>query len=161
VKPNFVIRPAEPGEEKLILTLLHELAVYEKITDRFHITEAIVTRDYLCEKPLLQCDLAFEGDRPVGIATWYWTYASFSARRGIYLEDLYVRPDFRGRGYGKILLANLARNVKTSGGGHVDWSVLDWNKPSIDFYEGLGAKAADGWITYRLSGAALENLAES
>jgi diamine N-acetyltransferase len=161
VKPNFIIRPAKPGEETLILTLLHELAVYEKITHRFHVTEAIIRQDYFGPAPALHCDLAFEDDRPAGIATWFRTYASFSARRGIYLEDLYVRPEFRGRGYGKCLLATLAKNVKTGGGSHVDWAVLDWNKPSIDFYDGLGAKAADGWITYRLSGEALENLADT
>jgi GNAT superfamily N-acetyltransferase len=161
VKPQFLIRPAKAGDEALILKLLMELAVYEKLTALFHITEAIISRDYLCERPLLECDLAFEDDVPVGIATWYWNYASFSARRGIYLEDLFVRPDFRGRGYGKILLALLAKRVAAGGGGHVDWSVLDWNKPSIDFYESIGAKAHDGWTGYRLSGAALQDMAKA
>jgi GNAT superfamily N-acetyltransferase len=158
MQTNFVIRPARPGDAALILTLLHELAVYEKLTDRFHITEAVIARDYLCERPLLECDLAFEGDTPAGIATWYWTYASFAARRGIYLEDLFVRPQLRGRGYGKVLLANLARRARS---GHVDWAVLPWNKPSIDFYESLRAERNEGWLTYRLSGEPLEDLADS
>ncbi|HEX3672665.1 MAG TPA: GNAT family N-acetyltransferase [Rhizomicrobium sp.] len=156
---TFHVRPAKAGDETLILTLLMELAVYEKLTDRFQITEAVIARDYLCAQPLLECDLAFEGDRPVGIATWYWSYASFAARRGIYLEDLFVRPEFRGRGYGKRLLAGLAKRAMQAGGGHVDWAVLDWNKPSIDFYDGIGAKANRGWTGYRLSGAALEDMA--
>ena len=159
MKPEFHIRSAKPGDETLIVSLLHELAVYEKLTHRFEITEAVVKRDYLGEPALLHCDLAYEGDQPVGIATWYWIYASFAARRGIYLEDLFVRPGARGHGYGKRLLAGLAKRVDDAGGGHVDWSVLDWNKPSIEFYDSLGAKAHDGWIGYRLSGAALEKLA--
>ncbi|HEY2070243.1 MAG TPA: GNAT family N-acetyltransferase [Rhizomicrobium sp.] len=159
MKPDFVIRPATQGDQSLILALLHELAVYEKLTDRFLITEAIINRDYLGTPARLECDLAFEGGKPAGIATWYWTYASFAARRGIYLEDLFVRPEYRGRGYGKILLANLAKRVSAGGGGHVDWAVLDWNKPSIDFYDSLGAKNNSGWLGYRLSGEALEALA--
>ncbi len=156
MKTDFIIRPAKAGDAGLILALLHELAVYEKLQDRFHITEAVIARDYFGAQPLIACDLAFEGDKPVGVASWYRIYASFAAKRGIYLEDLFVRPEFRGRGYGKKLLATLARRAD---GGHVDWSVLDWNKPSIDFYESIGAKASNGWTVYRLSGAALEDLA--
>jgi GNAT superfamily N-acetyltransferase len=158
VKQALLIRPAGAGDEAVMLALLHELAVYEKLTDRFHITQAVIARDYLGNPALIECDLAFERDKPVGIATWYWTYASFSARRGIYLEDLFVRPEFRGRGYGKALLANLA---KRAAGGHMQWSVLDWNKPSIDFYESLGATNEKEWLIYRLTGEALEDLADS
>jgi GNAT superfamily N-acetyltransferase len=160
MNPQFTIRPAEMGDETLVLTLLYELAVYEKITDRFHITEAIIRSDYLCAQPLLNCDIAHEGDKPCGVMTWYWSYASFSAKRGIYLEDLFVRPEYRGRGYGKILLASLAKRVAAGGGGHVDWAVLDWNKPSIDFYESLGARRASEWLIYRLGGEHLEKLAQ-
>jgi GNAT superfamily N-acetyltransferase len=110
---------------------------------------------------MIECDLAFEGDMPVGIATWYWTYASFAAARGIYLEDLFVRPQFRGRGIGKALLAGLARRALKGGAGRVEWSVLDWNKPSIDFYESLRARRSGGWVVYRLEGEALEDLADS
>jgi len=141
--------------------LLHELAVYEKLTDKFRITRAVIARDYLGARPLIECDLAFDGDEPVGIATWYWTYASFAAARGIYLEDLFVRPQFRGRGIGKALLAGLARRALKGGAGRVEWSVLDWNKPSIDFYESLRARRGDGWLIYRLEGEALEDLADS
>jgi len=161
VTPNLAIRAAKAGDEELILALLHELAVYEKLTDKFRITRAVIARDYLCERPLIECDLAFEADRPVGIATWYWTYGSFAAARGIYLEDLFMRPEFRGRGYGKALLAGLAKRALKGGAGRVEWSVLDWNKPSIDFYEQLGARRGDGWLVYRLEGEALEDLADS
>lgn len=155
----FSIRRARCGDENLVLTLLRELAEYEKLLDRFHITEEIVRRDYLGERPLLNCDLAFDGDAPAGIATWYWTYHSFAARRGIFLEDLFVRPQTRGKGYGKALLSQLARNALAAHGGQVEWEVLDWNQPSIDFYESIGAKRQGGWHTYRLENEALEKMA--
>jgi diamine N-acetyltransferase len=148
------------GEEELILALLRELAEYEKLLDVFHVTAAVIRRDYLGAQPLLQCDLAFEGDAPAGIATWYWKYSSFAATRAIYLEDLFVRPAFRGRGYGKALLAHLARTAVDAGANAVDWSVLDWNQPSIDFYESIGARRHDGWYVYRLEGAAMKALGQ-
>ncbi|MGH6871792.1 MAG: GNAT family N-acetyltransferase [Rhizomicrobium sp.] len=157
----FEIRPARAGDEATILALLRELAVYEKLTDRFHITEAVIRRDYLCAQPLLNCDLAFEGSAPVGVATWYWIYGSFSARRGLYLEDLFVKPECRGRGHGKALLAHLAKRAVTAGGTFMHWSVLPWNKPSIDFYESLGAAAEKEWLIFRLAGEALEDVADS
>ena len=155
------IRAVKTGDEEVILVLLHELAVYEKLTDRFRITRDVIVRDYLCERPFIECDLAFADANPAGIATWYWTYGSFAAARGIYLEDLFVRPELRGRGIGKALLAGLARRALKGGAGRVEWSVLDWNKPSIDFYESLRARKNDGWLIYRLEGEALEDLADS
>jgi GNAT superfamily N-acetyltransferase len=154
------IRPARQGDEETILSLLRALADYEKLLDKFHVTNAAIARDYLCAHPRIQCDLAFEGDQPVGIATWYWTYSSFMAERGIYLEDLFVPPQFRGKGYGKALLAHLAKTAVENGGGKVEWSVLPWNKPSIDFYEGLGAMRMNDWLIYRVTGEALEDLAD-
>jgi len=156
---NFSIRAARHGDEGLVLTLLRELAHYEKLLDRFHITEEIIRRDYLGERPLLNCDLAFEGDTPVGIATWYWTYHSFAAGRGIYLEDLFVRPHTRGKGYGKTLLAHLAKTALANDGGQVEWEVLPWNTPSIEFYELIGARKLTDWLVYNLSGDALKKMA--
>jgi GNAT superfamily N-acetyltransferase len=155
---NFSIRRAARGDEDLVLALLRELADYEKLLDKFHITAKTIARDYFGAQPLLNCDLAFEGDKPVGCATWYWTYHSFAARRGIFLEDLFVRPQTRGKGYGKALLAHLARSALDAGGGQVEWEVLDWNQPSIDFYESIGAKRQGGWHTYRLEDAALKKM---
>jgi GNAT superfamily N-acetyltransferase len=154
-----IIRRAGNGDETIVLSLLRELADYEKLLDRFHITEEIVRRDYLGAQPLLNCDIAFDGDAPAGVATWYWTYHSFAARRGIFLEDLFVKPDVRGKGYGKALLAHLARNAVQAGGGQVEWEVLDWNEPSIAFYESIGAKRQGGWFTYRLQDEALKKMA--
>ncbi len=158
---SCTIRMAQKGDETLIVSLLRELAEYEKLLDRFHITPDVVTRDYLGISPAIFCDLAFEGEKPAGIATWYWSYGSFAAMRQIFLADLFVRPEFRGKHYGRALLANLARRVIAHGGGGIDWEVLDWNKPSIDFYDSLGATESKGWLTYNLAGEALVRLAKS
>lgn len=154
----FTIRAGRKGDEDLIFTLLYELAEYEKLLDRFHMTRETIARDCLGEPPRLSCNLACEGDAAVGIATWYWTYAGFAAAPGLYLEDLYVRPQYRGRGCGKALLAHLAKMAADAGAVRIDWLVLDWNKPSIDFYESLGATRSNGWYTYRLEGEALKKM---
>lgn len=155
---EFTIRQGRSGDEALILQLLVELAEYEKLLEKFHINEDVIRRDYLGAEPLLNCDLAFAGNEAVGIATWYWNYSSFAAKRAIYLEDLFVRPTVRGKGYGKALLAHLARTAVAAGARSVDWSVLDWNKPSIEFYDSLGARPVTGWIVYRLEGDALATM---
>lgn len=155
----FSIRAARNGDEDLILDLLRELAEYERLTDKFLITREIVARDFIGESAPLRVDLLHEAGAPAGIATWYFTYTSFAAMRGIFLEDLFVRPQFRGRGYGKALLSHLAAQAAKANAGRVEWAVLDWNQPSIDFYEGLGAERAQGWYVYRLSGEALKRLA--
>jgi len=155
---QFHIRRARAGDEDTIFKLLVELAEYEKLLDLFHITADVIRRDYLGAQPLLQCDVAEVEGAPAGLATWYWMYSSFAAKRALFLEDLYVRPDFRGRGYGKALLAHLAKTTVEAGAFRVEWEVLDWNKPSIDFYDSLGAKAVSGWHTYRLEGEALKAL---
>lgn len=154
----FSIRKARPGDEETIFALLYDLAEYEKLLDKFHITREVIARDYLSERAPLNCDLAFEGETPAGVMTWYWIYASFAARRAIYLEDLFVRPEHRGKGYGRKLLAHLARTAVAADAVRIDWSVLDWNKPSIDFYESIGARRHDGWLGYRLSDEALQKM---
>jgi GNAT superfamily N-acetyltransferase len=155
----LIIRRAQSGDEDLALMLLRELAVYEKIEDRFKLTREIFARDFLGEDPRCFCELAFAGEDAVGVMTWYHTYASFSAQRGLFLEDLFVRPAFRGRGFGKALLAWLAQTAVAEGAGHIDWYVLDWNQPSIDFYDSLRAEPVKGWLSYRLRGDALAELA--
>lgn len=158
---TLAIRSIRAGDEVLVVKLLYELAEYEKITDRFHITEDIIRRDYLGERPLCNADLAFEGEAPVGVMSWYWIYGTFAAARGIWLEDLFVRPAFRGKGHGKALLAFLAKRAVDAGANRVEWSVLDWNRPSIDFYESLGARPPEGWLVYRLNGDALMKLGQA
>jgi GNAT superfamily N-acetyltransferase len=157
---ELMIRSAVAGDEELVLALLHELAVYEKITHKFHLTPALIARDFLGPQPLCHCDLAYAGDQPVGVMTWYRVYASFAATRGIFLEDVFVREAHRGKGYGKALLARLASRAVAEGAAFVQWLVLDWNAPSIAFYEGLGAVHSKEWLRYSLTGEALARLAK-
>lgn len=142
-----------------MLLLLRELAEYEKLVPIFAMNEVTIARDFFGSTPACWCDLAFEDGRPIGLATWYWTFSSFRSVRGIYLEDLYVRNSVRGRGYGKALLVHLAKTAHAVGGAYVKWAVLDWNKPSIEFYERLSAKPVAGWIDYQVEGAAFLTLA--
>ena len=157
---GFLIRKARTGDEDAIYRLLYGLAEYEKLLWRFHVTREEVVRDYLCDNPLIHAELLFEGETPAGGATWFWTYAGFAAKRGLYIEDLFVFPAFRGRGYGKALLAHMAMLAVRSGAIRVDWNVLDWNKPAIEFYERLGARPQEGAPYYRLDGEALKKAAQ-
>jgi GNAT superfamily N-acetyltransferase len=154
VRLPFSLRDATDGDESLILALLTELAGYEKAPPPA-LTTDMVTRDMLADTRACSCQLLFAGDAPAGIAVWYPVYRSFPALRGVYVEDLYVRPGFRGQGGGKLLLAHMAGIAR---GGFLEWRALDWNKPARDFYEGLGAVAIPEWIGYRLQGDALERL---
>jgi GNAT superfamily N-acetyltransferase len=141
--------------------MLFELAEYEKLTDQFHLTVADVERALFAAPARAFCDLALDGAQPVGVAIWYYTFPTFAGRLGIWLEDLYVRPNARGRGAGKALLAGLAKRCVEENLSRVEWSVLDWNAPSIAFYDSLGAAAESGWTTRCLSGAPLTRLAKA
>jgi GNAT superfamily N-acetyltransferase len=152
---DFVIRAAMSSDAAAIVSLLKELADYEKLLDHFTLTETQVARDMF--GGACHCDLAFLGGEPVAIASWYWTYKSFRARRGLFVEDLFVRSHHRGRGVGKALLVQLAAKARQAGG-FLEWQVLDWNAPSIAFYKSLGAKPWENWLIYRLEGEALESL---
>jgi GNAT superfamily N-acetyltransferase len=153
---EFSIRAALASDSHLVVSLLRELADYEKLLDRFSLTEEEVARDMM--GAACHCDLAYADDQAAGLVCWYWTYKSFGARRGLFIEDLYVRPQFRGLGLGKALLAWLAAKTREAGG-FLEWQVLDWNTPSIDFYKSLGAQPVGQWLNYRLEGESLERLA--
>jgi GNAT superfamily N-acetyltransferase len=157
----FSVRTAVAGEERVIVCLLQELAEYEKIADRFKLTEAAAARDFLGPQARCSCELALIGADPIGVMTWYPIYSSFAAERGIFLEDLYLRTEYRGRGFGNAMFAHLARRAVAEGAHYIDWFVLDWNKPSIAFYEHAGAEPVHGWLSYRLSGEALARLADA
>jgi GNAT superfamily N-acetyltransferase len=150
---DFSIRAALASDSHLIVSLLRELADYEKLQGGFSLTEEQVKRDML--GAACHCDLAFAGGEPAGIATWFWIYNSFRPARALYVEDLYVRTDFRGRGLGSQLLALLAGRAREAGG-YLQWQVLDWNAPSIEFYKRLGAILMPEWVNCRLQGEALE-----
>ena len=152
---DFSIRAAIAADSRLIVSLLRELAEYEKLLDRFFLTEEQVRRDML--GAACHCDLAFVGGEAIGLVSWYWIYKSFGARRGLFIEDLYVRPQFRAKGFGKALLVYLAAKARDAGG-FLEWQVLDWNTPSIDFYKSLGARQVEQWLNYRLEGEKLEGL---
>jgi len=156
---TFAIRPAQPRDEALVLAFIRELAEYEKLLDSVVATEDGVRAALFGPHPRVFCDIAEAGGEPAGFALWFYNYSTFLARYGIYLEDLFVRPRFRGRGIGKALLVNLAQRAASEGCGRLEWSVLEWNAPSIAFYQSLGARPVDGWQVYRLQGEALRKLA--
>jgi GNAT superfamily N-acetyltransferase len=153
---NITIRPAAASDAPLVLSLLRELADYERLLDRFQVTEDDIRRDMLGN--LCDCDLGFVDGVAAGVATSFWTYKSFRARRGVFVEDLYVKPAFRGLGLGTRLLAALAARARAKNG-YLEWQVLDWNAPSIEFYKRLGAALSPECITCRLEGDALARLA--
>jgi GNAT superfamily N-acetyltransferase len=155
------IRAARPGDEDVMFALLFELAEYEKLTHVFHITPETIERDFFSPQPRCHCELLFDDGVPVGIANWFYSYATFATARKIYLADLFVKPSLRGKGLGKALLAHLANRAVSEGAAQLEWEVLDWNKPSIDFYERLGARRAGEWLIYRLGGEHLEKLAQT
>ncbi len=151
---DFLIRTATASDTPIIVALLKELADYEKLENGFALDEVAAARDML--GTACHTELAVMDGAVVGIAVWFWIYKTFGAARGLYVEDLYVQPDFRGRGLGRALLAHLAGKAE---GGFMEWQVLDWNTPSIEFYKSLGAQPRDSWINYRLMGEALRKLA--
>lgn len=158
---GLAIRPARPGEASLVLTFVRELAVYEKLEHEIDATEAMIDAALFAPAPRAFSDIAEWHGEPVGFALWFLNFSSFRGRCGIYLEDIFVRPAYRGRGIGKALLAGLARRCIAQGWTRLEWSVLDWNSPSIDFYKAQGAVLMDGWTTCRVTGNALAQLAGS
>ena len=155
----FTIRPAVPGDEGFILSLIIELAEYEKLAHEVVATEEIL-HEWLFEKEKARVLIAEEDGVGVGYALYFYNFSTFLGRAGIYLEDLYVRPAYRKRGYGKALLRHLAQIAQAEGCGRLEWSCLDWNQPSIDFYLSLGAVPMEDWTTYRLAGETLAKMAE-
>ena len=158
---QVVVRPARPDEAPLVLEFIRALADYERLLHECEATEADVRRDLFGAHPRAFCDIAELDSQPVGFALWFYNYSTFRGRHGIWLEDLFVKPEARGAGAGKALLRRLAERCAEQGLGRLEWAVLDWNAPSIAFYDSLGASALDDWTTRRLTGEALERLASS
>lgn len=155
----FHLRPATPVDVPNILELIRGLAEFEKLAHEVVATEEGLRTTLFGERPYAEVVVAEEGETVQGMALFFHNYSTFLARPGIYLEDLYVRPEARGRGLGQLLLAHLAKLTVERGCGRLDWCVLNWNEGAIRFYERLGAESMDTWTTYRLSGQALEDLA--
>ena len=152
-------RFAQEEDCRLILKFIRSLARYEKMSDEVVATEEIL-REWLFVKKKAEVIFALDGEKEVGFALFFHNFSTFLGRAGIYLEDLYVRPSYRGKGYGKALLIKLAQIAVTRGCGRLEWACLDWNQPSIDFYRSLGAVPMDEWTVYRVSGKTLEKMAK-
>ncbi len=155
------IRSAAVADVPLILALIQELAVYEREPYAVKTTEADLLRDGFGPTPRFHCVVAEAGGKPAGFALFFYNYSTWEGRAGIYLEDLFVRPEFRGHGIGKALLRHLSAAAIAQGCARLEWSVLDWNQPAIDFYHRLGARMKTEWRGMRVSGDALTALAES
>jgi GNAT superfamily N-acetyltransferase len=153
------IRPAEPRDVPALIAMVLELAAYESAPEQAIATEADFTRDLFGESPRVHALVVDVSGEVVAYAFYFLNFSTWLGRHGIYLEDLYVRPAFRGQGYGKALLIRLAQECVEKGYGRLDWSVLDWNTPSRDFYAALGAEGLTEWVPYRAQGDALANLA--
>jgi GNAT superfamily N-acetyltransferase len=153
------IRPVRPGEAGLVLELVRELAAYERLLNCVDATEQMIDAALFAPTPRVFCDIAEWEDRPAGLALWFPNFSSFRGRHGIYLEDLYVRPAYRRRGIGRALFRHLAQRCVAGGWTRFEWSVLDWNAPSIAFYKSLGAELLDEWTICRITGDALVRLA--
>jgi GNAT superfamily N-acetyltransferase len=157
-----MIRSATPADTPLIARLIRGLAEYERLAHEVLLDESELERHLFGERPYAEVLIAeADGGEAAGFALFFHNYSTFLGKPGIYLEDLFVLPDRRAEGHGKALLAALARLAVERGCGRLEWSVLDWNQPSIDFYRSLGAVSMDDWTTYRLTGAALESLART
>jgi GNAT superfamily N-acetyltransferase len=157
---SLLIRRARPDEAGLVLSLVRELADYEKLLHEVEATEAGIGAALFGDNPRLFCDIAECNGEVAGFAVWFINFSTFSGRSGIYLEDLFVRPAQRGKGIGKALLSHLAKQCVANGWSRLQWSVLDWNTPSIEFYKSLGAVLMDEWTVCRVGGPALTALAQ-
>lgn len=156
-----VVRPARRGDESGILALIHALAVYEREPDAVENTAEMLGASLFGDEPRVFAHVVERDGAVVGIAIWFVTYSTWTGRHGLWLEDLYVDERERGRGYGKALMKTLARVCVERGYGRFEWTVLDWNAPSIAFYRAIGADPMDEWTTQRMTGDALERLARA
>ena len=157
--PELEIRAATEEDVPLILSLIKELAEYERLSHEVVATEEVLRDSLFGERPVAEVLIGHLGDEPVGFALFFHNFSTFLGKPGIYLEDLYVRPEFRGAGIGRALLVHLARLARERGCGRLEWSVLDWNEPAIGFYKKIGASPVSGWTVYRVTGEALDDMA--
>jgi GNAT superfamily N-acetyltransferase len=155
---SFLIRSAKPDDAPAILVLIKALAEYERLIAQVENDAAKIRETFFGPNPRAFCSIADFGGEPVGYAIWFYNYSTFTGRHGIFLEDLFVVPEHRGAGIGKAFLRHLAERCVAEGLTRLEWSVLDWNEPSILFYGALGATPLEGWTGYRLAGDALRKL---
>jgi GNAT superfamily N-acetyltransferase len=158
---DFQIRPAGVGDVPIILELIRDLATYERAPDEVTATEEQLVDVLFGKRPVAEVLLAFEAESPVGFAVYFYNFSTWLGRPGLYLEDLFVKPEKRGKGYGRALLVELAKIAHERGCGRMEWAVLDWNEPAIKFYRALGAKPMDEWTVFRLTGDEIAKLADA
>lgn len=159
MKDKLKFRFANENDTAKILFFIKELAIYEKMADEVIATEELL-QEWIFEKQKAEVLFIIEEEKEVGFALFFHNFSTFLGRSGIYLEDLYVMPEYRGKGYGKALLKQLAEIAVERGCGRLEWCCLDWNKPSIDFYLSLGAEPMKDWTVYRIAGDTLKKMAE-
>ena len=155
------IRPTTAEDVSLILQFIRELAEYEKLAHEAQADTATLQAELFGARPMAECVIAEYDGVPVGFALFFHNFSTFVGRRGLYLEDLYVKPEMRGHGIGKALLVHLAQLATARGCGRFEWAVLNWNQSAIKFYESLGAQPMNEWTVYRVAGSTLEQLAAS
>jgi GNAT superfamily N-acetyltransferase len=158
--PGFLIRPARPEDAELLVSLVRELAVYENLQQHALATADAFRRHLFGPDRAAEAAVAEVCGEPAGFALWFATFSTFRGQPGLYLEDIFVRPGFRGCGIGKALLATVARRAVERGCGRLEWSVLNWNDSAIGFYRSLGARPMDEWTVYRIDDEPLKRLAE-
>ena len=158
---NFEIRPARVEDVPIILKLIRDLATYERAPKEVTATEEQLVDVLFGEKPVAEVLLAFERKSPVGFAVFFHNFSTWLGRPGLYLEDLFIKPEKRERGYGRALLVDLAKIALDRGCGRMEWAVLDWNEPAIKFYRSLGAKPMEEWTVFRLTRDGIAKLAQS
>jgi GNAT superfamily N-acetyltransferase len=158
--PDFTIKPATETDVPLILSFIKKLAAYEQLAHQVVATEEILRASLFGARPYAEVVIGYYQNEPVGFALFFHNFSTFLGQPGIYLEDLFVNEEQRGKGFGKALLVYLARLALERGCGRLEWWVLDWNEPSINFYKSLGAVPMDEWTVFRVTGEALNNLAQ-
>lgn len=154
----MIIRSARREDVGIVLQLIHDLAHYEKAPQEVEATEKELLETIFIDDAKVHCDVVEVDGEIAGIAIWFLNYSTWQGKHGIYLEDLFIKPEYRGRGFGKALLKHLAKICDEKGYGRFQWWVLDWNSPAIEFYRSLGAVAMDDWTVYRVSGDSLKEL---